>query len=220
MYWIRAGISTTARDTLEHLQLIRRKYRPLGVNDPSYYDNEDSTHETRSESEYEYRRPCLHQENSDPYIGSLRNFNVLKTLILNWELLVDGGSDPGRHNLTGRKPKTPFLARQLPSSICNLMLIIRNDTERRNPSATYLIRALKELLNESKARLPNLKILRIVGMSILNMYQLSGSMLVKDYQSAGIALSFTAAGNTSDIDHSLQTWGYYNKAPWAPGILP
>jgi len=86
-----------------------------------------------------------------------------------------------------------FLARQLPSSIRNLMLLVKSDTERGTQSVPYLKRALKELLNESKARLPDLKIVGIVGMSRLKMEQLSTFMLVKKYESTGISLSFTAA---------------------------
>lgn len=80
LYWIRVGISTTARYTLEYLQ-IRCKYGFLAGNHESA--NGETTMVTGSGSQTDSRRPCLHEENSDPYIGSLRNFKVLKTLILN-----------------------------------------------------------------------------------------------------------------------------------------
>lgn len=93
------------------------------------------------------------------------------------------------------------------------MLTVKDDIGRRRQSPRNLKTALKELLNESKARLPNLKILIAVGMSRLDLEQLSASTLVKNYQSAGIALSFIAVDETSDIDRDLRTYGYYNKAP-------
>jgi len=164
--------------------------------------------------------PCLHEDDRDSYIGSLWNFDVLKTVILNWEFLVDGGSDPGHYNLAGRIPMSIFLARQLPSSICNVMLFVKNDRKKGALSVPWLKKALKELLNESQARLFDLKIVRIVGMSRLKMEQLSAIMLVNDYQCAGISLSFTAAEDASEIQKSLQSCGYYDEASWAPSILP
>ncbi len=84
LYWIRAGISTIAKDTLEYLQLIGRNRRlAVDYQSGTELSEEDSTQETTSESHSVSRNPCLHEENDDPYIGSLRNFNVLRTLILN-----------------------------------------------------------------------------------------------------------------------------------------
>jgi len=136
-----------------------------------------------------------------------------KNIILNWKFLVDGGTDPGRYNLAGRFPMATFLARQLPSSIPDVMLFVKINTERGHQSAPWLKGALKELLNESKARLPDLKLLRIVGMSRLKMEQLSATMLVKRFQCAGISLSFTGAEDAYDIEDSLESCGYYDEAP-------
>jgi len=54
----------------------------------------------------------------------------------------------------------------------------------------------------------------------LKLEQLSTSMLVKKYESKCISLSFTAAAEDAfDIEMSLQSCGYYDKAPWAPSNL-
>lgn len=221
LYWIRAGLLTTAKDSLEYLQLIGRNRRLADdYQSETEVSEGDPTSASGSVIRFSPRRSCLDDDMGDSYVGSLRNFNVLKTLILDWEFLMNGGYDPDLYNLDGQYPQANFLARQLPSSICNLLLFVKNDTERGNKTVPYMERALKELLNESKARLSDLRILSFVGMSKPKMERLAASMLVKWYQSAGISLSYTAAENASDIEQSLQRCGYYDKTPWAPSTLP
>jgi len=67
LYWIRAGLSTTANDTLEYLQLIRCRQRSAVDHQSGAETSEgDSTQVTTSSSCSDSRRPCLHEDNGDP----------------------------------------------------------------------------------------------------------------------------------------------------------
>ncbi|KAL8827439.1 MAG: hypothetical protein Q9191_003187 [Dirinaria sp. TL-2023a] len=195
-YWIRVSLLANARDTLRFLQLLP---------DPIYKDEINPTGDRR-------------------YLGSLRGFHTLETVIVDCSLIFND-------SFTGRRT----FGTELPSSLRNLLLHdgskegsceddvwsttsddandnlrVTEEAERSSSNATksntkrassipgdsmrILKLALQKLPDEREHRLPDLATLRIVGLDEHVVFEISLSGMSERLRDAGIAFSMAAKG--------------------------
>ncbi|KAL8661995.1 MAG: hypothetical protein Q9202_005121 [Teloschistes flavicans] len=211
-YWVRLSLIATSRDTLQVFQFL-----------PHAIDEKKMTPNT------------VHR-----YLGSLRRFRNLRTVIVDF-LLLFGGDLLGRHT---------FMT-ELPASVRNVLLYIpypsdlgvhggsfHSDDEetegeedvvataipkrdRGRPeepviSANVLGYALRKLLEGKKKFLSNMSNLKIVGLVEEVAKEVSACGVIEALHGVGVDVSLVTrmSGEAFDFLHGIKSDGFYDKKPW------
>lgn len=210
LYWIRAALSASAKDTLEYLQLFGRSQALISEIDVNADDPTGQQGTGLSLPRVCYRgwRGESMNGGDSRYIGSLRSFIRLRTLAVGLELLLDEGSTLGLHNV----------GIELPSSVCNLMLFVSPYTFRGPEGISMSKSILEALLDERLERLHSLRVLHVVGMECDVVRELSATDIQEKYVLSGTSLTFTPGliDDSYEIESRLRNLGYDGEECWDP----
>ncbi|KAL8825531.1 MAG: hypothetical protein Q9191_004355 [Dirinaria sp. TL-2023a] len=207
----------SARNSIQYLQLVRHDwdvdhdFEFVSEPEEDSSDDESSLTDSETRSRFPFGVPPRNQgfnftyDYGDYFIDSLRNLKVLKTLVIDLPLLLDG--DPIDRDTLGSL---------LPGSVQSIMLFVYNYHQKRPFSTAALTQILDLLLEEKLKRLRRFHLLSVVGLKLSVAHDLWESEIVEEFDEAGIVLDLIPRGTMEalEIDRALNTNGYYDEPPW------